>query len=335
MKLTVSIFLLLIYSLVASGQQRTNPKLIKTKGNYIHAPTQTTFPARLFDYTLKSVYSYNRKNSDIGVNYEAESEGQKTTISIYIYPANDGAEGRLRNEYLSSLQSIAYYTRNGLRATQFPVRYTGEKFICNGFKAITKLQDNDLSELVLYECGTWFLKLRITSNHLDTAEFSTLEDGIVNTFDPSRLTSLKPLNLKADVYVAKAAFSDSILLGSTVTSASQKIEWAIENIDENERASGFPDLYLFMHIASLMEFVKYDKEKNTSKSRSTQNYFDELNLIFNSGYIAEYIMQQFEMVMIVPENVILDFEGFEEWKQTNKITIDLNKRFYLVSYGQK
>jgi len=335
MKLTLTVFLLLVCSLVASGQQRTKPKQIKVQGNYFHTPTKTTFPERLFDYQLKSVYSYDKKNSDIGVNYEKGSEGQKTTISIYIYPADDGAESRLRNEYLSALQSIAFYTRNGLIATQSPVRYTGEKFICNGFKAITKLQNNDLSELVLYECGTWFLKLRITSNNLDTAEFSTLEDEIMNTFDPSRLTALNPLNLKADIYIAKAAFSDSTLLGSTIAGATQKIDWAIENIDENERASGFPDLYLYMHIASLMEFVKFDKGKNTSKSKSTQTYLDELNSIFNSGYIAEFIMKQFGMVMIVPENVIFDFEGFEDWKQTNKITIDLNKRFYLVSYGQK
>ena len=334
-KLTLSILLLLIYNLVAVGQPRTNPKKIKTKGDYIHTPSKTAFPEKLSDYQLKSIYSFDKKDLNIGVTYDAESGNQKTTISIYIYPANDGSEGRLRNEYINSLQSIANHTRNGLNATQYPVRFTGEKYICNGYKAETKLQDKEFSQLILYECGTWFLKLRITSNQLDTSAISKLEEQIIKMFDPSRLTSIKPLNLKADIYYAKAAFRDSTLLGSTMGSALKKIEWAAENIEEDERASGFPDLYLYMHIASLMEFVKFDKERNFSRSESTQLYLDELNSIIDSGFIAEFIMEQFGMIMIVPENVIFDFDGFDEWKQSNKITIDLNKRFYLIAYGQK
>jgi len=331
----LSILLFIIYSIIAIGQPRTNPKKIKTNGSYIHAPAKTTFPEKLNGYQLKSVYSFDKKNLNIGVTYDAESGNQKTTISVYIYPANDGSEGRLRNEYVNSLQSIANHTRNGLNATQYPVRFTGEKYICNGYKAETKLQDKELSQLILYECGTWFLKLRITSNQLDTSAISLLEEQIIKTFDPSRLTAIKPLNLKANIYISKAAFRDSTLLGSTISSASKKIEWAIDNIDENERTSGFPDLYLYMHIASLMEIVKFDKERNISKSESTQLYLDELNSIINSGFIAEFIMEQFGMIMIVPENVIFDFDGFDAWKQTNKITIDLNKRFYIIAYGQK
>jgi len=334
-KLTLLILLLLSYNLVAFGQPRTNPKKIRVNGNYLHAPTKTTFPERLYDFQLKSIYSFDKKDLNIGVTYDAESGNQTTTISIYIYPANDGSEGRLRNEYVNSLQSIANHTRNGLNATQYPVRFTGEKYICNGYKAEIKLQDKELSQLILYECGTWFFKLRITSNQLDTSAISMLEEQIIKTFDPSRFTALKPLNLKADMYFSKAAFRDSTMLGSTMGSGLKKLEWAMDNIDENERASGFPDLYLYMHIASLMEVVKFDKERNISKSELTQLYLDELNSIINSGFIAEFIMEQFGMIMIVPEDVIFDFDGFEEWKQTNKITIDLNEKFYVIAYGQK
>jgi len=105
-KLIVSILLFLIYSIVAFGQPRTNPKKIKTKGDYTHTAANTKFPEILYDYPLKSVYSYDKKNTDIGATYETETGNQKTTISIYIYPANEGAKGRLRNEYLKSLQEV-------------------------------------------------------------------------------------------------------------------------------------------------------------------------------------------------------------------------------------
>ena len=163
---------------------------------------------------------------------------------------------------------------------------------------------------------------------------SGLETEIIKTFDPSRLTALNPLKVKADIYFAKSTASDSTLLGSAMGSALQKVEWAAENIDENERASGFPDLYLYMHIASLMEFVKFDRDHNLSKTESTQKYLDELNLLIDSGFIAEFIMDQFGMVMIVPENVVFDFEGYREWEQANALTLDLHKRFYVIAYRQ-
>ena len=332
-KLFLTILLLLAFGTLSIEQSRTKPKQLNIKGDYIHPATNTLFPEHLFDCPRKSIYSFDKKNLDIGVTYEQETGNRKTTVSIYIYPAGSGVESRLRNEYMRSVQSIAYYSRNGMSATQYPIRFEGEKYSCNGYKAETRLSGADLSHLLIYECGTWFLKLRVTSNLADTSAIAALEDKIIQTFDPSRLTALKPLNESAKVYVAKAAIRDSTILGSVLRSANTKIEWALENIDAGERASGFPDQHLYMHIASLLEFVKYDKEKKIQKSKDTQAYLDELNMIIDSGFIAEFIMEQFGMIMIVPEDVSLDFEGYDQWKLSHKITIDLNKRFTLIEYG--
>jgi len=333
-KLLLTIMLLQAFGMVAMAQPRINPKQLKINGDYIHKATSTFFPERLFDYTRKSIYSFDKKNLDIGVTYEQVNGSLKTTVSVYIYPADDGVESRLRNEYTRSLQSIAYYSANGINATQYPVRYEGEKYICNGYKAETKLTGNDLSQLLVYECGTWFLKIRVTSNQADTTALNALEDKVVQNFDPARLTALHPLNEKANIYVSRAAIRDSTLLRSCIRSANTKIEWANENIDAGERASGFPDQHLYMHIASLLEFAKSAADGKHPRSAETQAYLDELNSIIDSGFIAEFIMEQFGMIMIVPEDVSFDFEGYRRWKQSHKITIDLNKRFILIAYGK-
>lgn len=334
-KILTTITLIFFCGLFANGQYRPSPKKIKIKGDYLHKSTKTVFPELLDNYSRQEIYSFDKKNNNIGVVYNNKQDDKKTTISIYIYPAKDGAEGRLRNEYLSTMQSIANFTKNGLNATQFAVKYQGDKFICNGFKSISKTDLSENNELILYECGTWFFKLRLTTNELDSTQIAKIEKLILEKFDPSKLTALKPLNPKADVYFSKSAFRDSTLLGSAMGSAFKKIEWALENVKENERASGFPDLYLNLHVESLKEFTKFEKEHNYFKSESTKQYLAELNSIISAGFLSEFVMEQFGMIMIFPNDITLNFEGFDKWKKSNNLTIDLNKHFYLLSYSQK
>jgi len=122
------------------------------------------------------------------------------------------------------------------------------------------------------------------------------------------------------------------MLGSAMGSAFKKISWALDNVDSLERAAGFPDLYLGLQVESLKEFVQFEKRKKWNRQQSTTDYLNELNRIIDAGFLEEFIMEQFDMIMIVPQDVTLDFEGFQKWKETHPTTIDLNQRFYVVSY---
>jgi hypothetical protein len=118
-------------------------------------------------------------------------------------------------------------------------------------------------------------------------------------------------------------------------SAYKKLEWVIDNVPERERASGFPGHYLEMQLASFNEFVAFDKKYDYKKTEYTQNYLNQVNSLIDSGYLDEFIMKEFSMVMIVPENHEFDFDGYEKWKTKNEITINLNELFYVISFGQK
>jgi hypothetical protein len=333
-KILATIVFIFLCCLFVKGQERTEPKKIQVNGDYVHKMTQTVFPEQFDKYTRHDIFSFDKKNNNIGVVYGNEQNNQKTTISIYIYPAGDGVEGRLRNEYFRTMQSIAIVAKKGLGATQFAVRYKGEKYICNGYKAILNTDLNEYNQISLYECGTWFFKVRLTTKYLDTTQISNIEKTIFEIFDPSKLTALKPLDPKASVYFSKTAFKDSVLIGSAMGSALEKINWAIKNVNENERASGFPDLYLNMHIEALKAFAKFEKEHNFFKSEETKKYLTELNSIIDAGYLAEFILEQYGNIMIVPKNMEVNFEGYYKWKQTHQLTLDLSKKYYALEYGQ-
>lgn len=316
-----------------SAQEYYRPKTISAKGEYTHSKAMTVFPEQIDLYKRKEIFSFDKKKTNIGVVYE--NQPNQTTISIYVYPAGDGYEGRLRNEYQKSMQSIVNLSQNGVHVTQFAVRHEGEKYICNGFKAIIKEDKSKYNALTIYECGQWFLKVRITTSELDSSQIASLEQKIYSQFDPTKLTETNPLNEKADIYFAKAAFRDSILLGSVMGSAYKKVKWALDNIELKERASGFPDLYLNLHVESLKTFMEFQHRENFKKSEYTKQYLGELQLISDAGFLPEFVMDQFGMILIIPKNSPIKYEEYEQWKLNHKITIDLNQVFYVVSYGQQ
>jgi len=335
MKQTIITAFIILIGLTCQAQELISPKKIKFKNGFEHKFSETTFPQTLENnFELTEVYAFDKKKQNIGVTYEKKTE-PTGKLNIYIYPAGDGTEDRLRTEYLTSMQSVANLTDNGLGATQYPVKFSGKKYDCNGFKADFKSKNQENSNLSVYECGTWFLKLRLTTNEKDSIQISRLEKKMLETIDPSQLTEQNKLNPKANMYYSKVAFQDSILLGSAMGSAFKKLEWVMDNVPERERASGFPGHYLEMQLASFNEFIAFDKKYDYKKSEFTQNYLKQINSLIDSGYLDEFIMKEFSMVMIVPENHEFHFDGFEKWKANNEIEINLNELFYVIAFGQK
>lgn len=330
------LLLLSIAGLPCSSQTYFQPKKLKIKGDYIHPETKMNFPDKIDSYERHSIYSYDKKKTNVGITYGSQNNSGRTTLSIYLYPAGSGTDSRLRDEYLSCLQSVANVSKNGMHAIQNYTFYKNDGFKINGYSAwIENESALTRSVLTVYECGKWFFKIRITTGALDSLEIEGLKERVLNLLDPTYLVENFPLNSKADIHFGKAAFCDSTMLGSVMGSALKKIEWAIDNVDSIERFSGFPDLYIGMHIEALKAFANFEKEHDFSKSQTTIDYLKELNSIIDAGFLEEFILKQYSGIMIVPENMTFDFDAFEKWQQSNPIAIDLNKRFYVISYNDK
>lgn len=323
--------LFLVFIFTISIQESYSQKRINAGGAYIHPYARMVFPERLDVYPRIDIYAFDARKTDIGVVYKDKSN--QTEIVVYVYPAGVGYEGRLRTEYQKSLQSVALVSF-GVHASQHVVRHQGEKYICNGFQAVMRDANSTYNSLTVYECGEWFLKVRVTSTILDSAQVVALEQKIYTQFDPTKLTEVSPLNVKAKGSFSKAAYRDSVLLGSAMLAAKEKINWASVHVAENERASGFPDLYLDMHVAALRAFMQFQYIGKFNMTNPTRKYLDDLQLITEAGFLSEFVMDQFGMILILPEKALTNYEAYLDWKQNQKITVDLNQMLYVISYGQ-
>jgi hypothetical protein len=332
-RIVATITLTFVSAIYLHAQNTIQPKEIKLKGTYTHSPTNTSFEEFIEDFKRAGVYTFDKTKHNIGVTYEKRTDASLTTLSIHLYPAGSGTEDRLRNEYISSVKSFANATIKEIGLNQYPAFYTSNGYKINGFTA--QFEDTQ-AQLTVFECGKWFFKIIINSDVLDSVGMNSLRKQVLDKFKPTHLVEKDPLNWKADVQFAPSAFRDSLMLGSTMGSAFKKLEWANKNVDSLERASGFPSLHLDIHVASLKEFTAFEKRvKVAKKQQSTIEYLSQLNQLIEAGYLEEFVMEQFDMIMIVPQEIRLEFDSYKKWKTTHLIDIDLNKKLYLISYDDR
>lgn len=332
--LFVVVLFLTVQVVIAQGTGK--PRVLVVKGDYTHSRTKKTFPKHLARHERQRIYSFDRDKSNIGATYK--SQDGKTLVSVYLYPADEGSEDRLRHEYMSALGEILLVSRKGITTSQAPTTYVRDGYKINGIKAeVTDVKNQSRSHLAVFECGEWFFKLRVTSSSLDSIGVVKLERDILDAFEPSELVKQSRLNPEASIYLAPAAFADSLMLVSAMGGAFKKVQWARENVDSLERAAGFPSLYLELHVESLKEFARQEKvreeiRKKWTRQPSTDEFLFELNSIIESGYLREFIMDQYNMIMIVPDDAKLDFESYRQWMLADPISIKLDRRFYVISY---
>lgn len=321
--------ILLLIPVHLHGQQRKHPKPLQSKGAYLHIATGMTFPEEIEDVPRKSIYSFTKQDDHIEVTYEAPSS---LSITIQIYPAGNGREGRLRDEYLKTLQTISTDTKRTIGFDQGPVQRKGPQYICNGFKARYGAKgEYKNNQVILYECGAWFLKIRFSSKDLNDSSMAALEQQILDRYDPTSLTALKPLPVKSEFLVAPGLGKDKERSAYILKSGFKKLEWANTHITENERASGFPDLYLGMHLAALKE-LEACKNENFSPDNHVAAFINAINSVARAGYLPEFLMKQYGMVMIVPENMVFNFEGFDKWQEAHNIYINPQILYYLIVF---
>lgn len=296
-------------------------KQIKFKEEYKHPATSLVFPNMFSGYKIDEVNAFDKKKRNICVDYKSQQADDKTIITIYVYPAGDGVEGRLRQEFLMNQTAINYRSKSERSFAPFSLIRFDDTYTVNGL--LTTFTEDDASQglISVYECGTWFLKVRITSNQLDKPKMVAVEKQIVSSLKPASLTALHPLQFPGKFSIGNAAYKDTLLLASSLGYALRKMSWARQNVAEKECRSGFPDLYLTMHVEAVSFFanLEFEADKKYGRKPATDKYLADLRKLIKDGYLEEYLVENYNGIFIIPETTVLDNKGFEAWKTANPV----------------
>jgi hypothetical protein len=329
------IFLLLCLQ-SATAQSLSRPKTIKEKGDYVHKATGTIFPVNVGSFQRTKLSTFDKQKNDVDASYELDCPGKgKTIVTVYVFPGREATDSRFRDNFLAAVLSVSYNAGRELQDKYTYCPYTSEGYKINGFRASFIPDKGKDNWLELYECGKWLLKIRTTTDCLDSAEAIGTSRQFAAVFNPVKLLQSSQLALKPHIAISKEAFFDSLFLGCTIARALKEATWAQKNVDSLERTAGFPGLHLDMHIAGIEEFVHFaDTNTTMPEGGSTREFLDIYRSLKQNNLLAEFIMMQKSEVMIVPEDRVFNFHAYNEWEKTHKMKEYINTRFYENSYEE-
>ncbi len=286
------------------------------KSDFIHLPTGKIFPYHFEKFTRKKIK--NRNNKDIQVKY-SNSDG--ISIFINLFYDSEGNDQRLKKYF---------FNKNKLVNKSYPVQYQSYWCKVNGLETPFLYK----TKKSVYECGSWILSIKIKSKSKEKKEYiENLNTNIVQYFNPASLVELNPLNLEPNLEFYKKNLRNSDLLPALWASAMAKIDWAKENVDEKERIGGFPNNYLDMHVVAIENFLSILAKNRNSLNKKSKHLYRQLSLLKTYGYIADFLWEQNQGLLILSENTQLDTEGYKLWKKDNSIDIKWDtSKYYNIIY---
>ena len=327
MKRLTILFLFIFVPCVCFSQQRMRAIKVK-EDTYIHSNTGFAFPKEISGFDREAVYAFDKKKENVGADYVSGS----TKVSVFVYPADNGYEDRLRKEFFRSLEGILM--SEDTEGQHFKVKcvshQSGQRRI-HGLLAAYDYMDQK-SLVSLYECGHWWLKFRITDNDRQETCLDSIEVRFRNSLTPERLISSKPLADEFDINFRKTAFRDSLMLGCVMGQAYAKVNWMKENLDSLELQAGIPSLYLGYHLSGIdgaLDFAQ--KHPEMSSSPATRSMLDFIVAAKKEGYLEELFYEEKRGGILIPDGLVLDLDGYHKWLTDHPFNGDLLYENALIS----
>lgn len=312
-------------------------KILDVTGDYKHCTTDIIFPEHYNQFTRDGITAFNRERTDICASYIYDNPNVDIKFSIYIYPAPVALEHRLRDEFYLCLQAISNVQDEEIVTSAEPIKVRKDGYQVIGLSA-TINKDHFKSVLALFECGKYFLEYRISSSKIDTLVLNNLKNKLTQQFSPVEIVKKQPLLQGVTVHVSPGITTDTISLIAILAAVHAKIEWVYDNVDSLERCSGFPGLYFEeqkVALDSMLNRWEGMKHNNTQFDK----YFDELSEIRKSGFLSEFICDEYWSTLILPDFFKPDWVNYNNWKTQFKPTVKLTGGYYYLlgfekSYGK-
>jgi hypothetical protein len=205
--IVLSLLLTVALLLGSTAIQAYKQKKITISGDYTHENTRIIFPESYDSYTREDITFFNKDRSDIEVSYYSDHLIKDPHFTVNIYPAPVAMEYRLKDEFFTRLHAITSAGNQEIKVKTSHLRISKDGYSVIGLSA-TIIEDNLKTVLVLFECGKYFLKYRISSKMVDTGEIKRISLKLIDRFSPIEIVKKQSLILGADIYVSQGCTTD-------------------------------------------------------------------------------------------------------------------------------
>ena len=170
--------------------QPTPPTPIRVAGPYNHPGSQMIFPENVGRFQRVQITQFAAAEKDVGVGYNLNDPTTPVAATVYIYPAPrvvsigsppDVVETARRHVFQGHLNALKSEIMRGhpdarlisdedFTLTQAEQSFTGRKVTFEFDYTFGTQPQDSISELLLFQRGTWLIKYRITFPKAISAE---------------------------------------------------------------------------------------------------------------------------------------------------------------------
>lgn len=318
--------MLIVPVIIFSQDLKPNEK-IKTTKDFDHTVSGISAPVSLGNFLRTALLTNSKNDSILSAEYEDQNSDAVFQFKIVLGYLD---EERLFNYYFKNLKSRKYTPAKTVNKT---VVFKEGDFKLNGISTYFKHLDR-LINVRIYDAGFWLFVSETSQKGNDTLALDTRQEEFLKKIMPSKIVEKNPLTRYTNIYYAKAAFRDSLMLRSVMSSSMNKLKWVYENSNKFERAAGIPGMFLEYQLAGINGFIDYRTEVNPNPGKGvyeTTNLIEFLTKLRDAGFTDEFLMESYYYLLIPPENHQFDFEGYQKWKSENPIEYDTSGKYYVIA----
>ncbi|WP_123984878.1 hypothetical protein [Chryseobacterium sp. G0201] len=327
-------FILILFPVIVFSQDLKPNKKIKSDTDFNHIVSGITAPMKSGEFSRTALFTNSKNDSVFAAEYE--NKDNDALFKFKIIPAFLDEE-RLLSHYYKELNERKYTPQEREKVNK-TVAFQEGKFKLHGISTYFS-HLNRLINVRVYDAGFWMFISEISQKGNDTLALDAKQDEFLKKLMPSKIVERNPLTRYSNILYAPIAARDTVLLRITMSSATNKMKWIYENINNYERASGIPGTLLDFQIAGINGFIDYKTEKNPRSIKEGNPAVDKLISFFtklrNDGFTDEYLMEQYYYLLTPPEDHQFDYKGYQKWKLDNSIDYNVNKKYYIIVNSRK
>ncbi|WP_294215004.1 hypothetical protein [uncultured Chryseobacterium sp.] len=323
---TFIFFISVLFSGMISSQNTKTNKKNKLAVDFEHFVSGISAPLILGDFDRTAVYTDSKNDSVFSAEYKSKNNDAQFKFQIILGYRD---EERLFNFYFRNLKERRYTPKQTINKT---VVFKNGNFRLNGISTYFK-HLNRLINVRIYDAGFWMFVSETSQKGNDTLALDTRQNEFLEKINPSKIVEKNPLTRYTTIYYAKAAFRDSLMMRSTISSSMNKLKWVYDNINKYQRASGIPGNALDYQIAGINGFIDYKSERNPRESKGnyeTSRLIGFFIKLRDAGFIDEFLMESYYYLLVPPENHKFNFEDYQKWKLDNSIEYNVFSKYYII-----
>ena len=295
--------------------------IVEVERPYLHRDSGITFPQEVAHFVRQNIHGSNGPDG-VGAGYELSEPWGDVVATVYVYPAGPAFPGRSTKQFnlakwalLNKHSEAETLCTGAVLLTNLGRQVIGQRAMYRFNGPFLGVYQPVISELLVFERGTWFVKFRVSYPASLREEAQPHVDGLLENFpwtesieaaaDPPRM---------ALVYDRSVFQYDETVVAAWMVYGGALIQWTEDNLPKDILWYGLPGHSMSQEYYSLGSMTAFWKQIKKEQDTPDNPFLDDLVLVLDAGFMREYIWESSDGIRATEKAIDLRLNEFAVWR---------------------